>query len=74
MSLVTIQDLAEKLRVRESWIRGQLFQRKIPFFKVGRHIRFDESVVRTWISLGCPANWRDIGARPYVPGHFTAQG
>lgn len=62
MSLVTIQHLAEKLHVRESWIRSQLFKRKIPFFKLGRHVRFDEDVVNTWISLGCPTNWRNIEA------------
>ena len=41
--------LALDLSVKESWIRSMIFKNKIPFIKIGRHIRFDPLVIKLWI-------------------------
>ena len=49
--LMTIKELAEKLNVKESWIRSRVFKREIPFIKVGKHVRFDLTVIDEWLKL-----------------------
>lgn len=38
------------LNVKESWLRGAVFKKTIPFTKVGRLIRFDLEQLNDWLS------------------------
>lgn len=46
---LTIEQLCFKLKVKESWVRSQVFNKTIPFFKVGRFIRFDLNEINQWL-------------------------
>ncbi len=47
--LLTIDQLKQKLGVKESWLRSMVFKRKIPCIRIGRLIRFDENKINQWI-------------------------
>ena len=48
--LLRIPDLAAQLGVTERFIRRLVFERRIPYLKIGKFIRFDPTVVDEWIS------------------------
>lgn len=48
--LLRIEDLAAKLQVPKSWIYERTRSKQIPYLKVGKYIRFQESEIDTWIS------------------------
>lgn len=50
MKYLSVKELAEKLAVKESWLRSQVFKRNIPFIKIGALIRFDPEEVSQWIN------------------------
>jgi excisionase family DNA binding protein len=50
MQLLTINELAKILKVKPSWIRYRIFHSEIPYLKVGRHIRFDQSSIDQWLA------------------------
>jgi len=45
-----IPELAQMLGVSEDFIRSQVQQRKIPYYKVGKLIRFDPREITQWLS------------------------
>jgi excisionase family DNA binding protein len=45
-----IPELARMLRVSEDFVRAQVQQRRIPYYKVGKLIRFDPREVTSWLS------------------------
>jgi excisionase family DNA binding protein len=47
--LVDIKAVAEQLGTTHRHIRGLVDERKIPFTKVGRLIRFDPAKIEKWI-------------------------
>ena len=47
--LLTISDVAELLKLSVSTIRRLQRQRKIPFVKVGRSVRFDRSDLTAYL-------------------------
>lgn len=49
---MTTQELASYLRVKESWVRYQIFKKNIPYIKIGRLIRFDQKLVDAWVAHG----------------------
>jgi len=44
-----IPELAQKLSVKESWIRNMVFKSQIPFLKLGHFIRFCEDDINKWL-------------------------
>lgn len=46
---LTIKEVSELLQVKESWIRKQIYDRKIPFIKMSGLIRFSEDAIHKWI-------------------------
>ena len=48
--LIDIAGLAERLGVGERFVRRLVNERRIPFLKIGRHVRFDLDDVEAWIS------------------------
>ncbi len=49
--LLTIEELADHLGVTERHVRRLVAERRIPFLKVGRFVRFDPSDVTMWLDL-----------------------
>jgi len=47
--MIDIAGLAERLGVGERFVRRLVEERRIPFFKIGRHVRFDLDDVEAWI-------------------------
>lgn len=43
--LLNVPELANALKVRVSWVYGETRRGKLPMIRVGRHIRFQLSVV-----------------------------
>ena len=50
--LLDVKQVSELLAVRESTLRAWVFQRKIPFIRVGRLVRFRPSVLEKWLQTG----------------------
>ena len=48
--LLDIAALAARLGVGERFVRRLVNERRIPFLKIGRHVRFDAADVEAWIS------------------------
>jgi len=51
-NLITVNEISEWLRVPKKTIRDWVYKRKIPFKKVGNHIRFARSEIKLWINKG----------------------
>lgn len=55
-SLITINDLAESLGVSVRHVRRLVFERRIPYVKWGRLLRFDIDDINAWLAgLRVPA-------------------
>lgn len=48
-SFYTIKELCSILKVKESWLRRQIYYKKIPYFKLGRLIRFHKKEINQWL-------------------------
>ena len=46
---MSIKDVASLLRVQESTLRAWVFQRRIPFVRLGRLVRFRQSEIERWV-------------------------
>lgn len=57
--MIDIAGLAERLGVGERFVRRLVEGRRIPFFKIGRHVRFRLDDVELWI--------RESRVEPCVP-------
>jgi len=49
LSLMTVQEAAEFLKVSTSTLYGWVWQRRIPFVKVGRALRFEMDALYRFI-------------------------
>ncbi|MAT03637.1 MAG: DNA-binding protein [Acidimicrobiaceae bacterium] len=47
--LLDIAGLADRLGVGERMVRRLVSERRIPFLKIGRHVRFEADAVEAWI-------------------------
>ena len=47
--LLTLQELAERLKVKTSWLYQRTRVNSIPCIRLGRHIRFSEKAVMQWL-------------------------
>lgn len=51
--LLTVAEVAEILNVSSDYVRRRLvFERRLPYVKVGRHLRIDEQDLRAFIDDG----------------------
>jgi len=49
---LTVQEVADLLHVKPSWVYGRCRPRAkdpLPFLKIGRYVRFEESAVRQYM-------------------------
>ncbi len=57
--LLTIDELAERLGVTHRHVRRLVTERRVPFLRVGRLIRFDPAKIVEWLDdASCPAGSR----------------
>ena len=55
-TLLTIEQVAAMLAVQESWVYRQVKERRLPFLKVGKYVRFRRADVSKFIeSSAVPA-------------------
>jgi excisionase family DNA binding protein len=57
--LLKIKDVAEVLGINPHSVYRLIYQREIPFVKLGRNIRFKESQISSWINKGSHDNITD---------------
>lgn len=48
-SLLSIEQLADWLGVTDRFIRRLVAERRVPFLKIGRFIRFDPAEIEHWL-------------------------
>ena len=61
--LLTVQDAAQYLAISKSTLYGWVWQKRIPFVKVGRALRFERAELQELIQ----ANRFEPGSYPKVP-------
>lgn len=49
--MLDIPRLAERLGTTERFVRRLVCERRIPFHKVGKYVRFDQDDVDDWVAL-----------------------
>lgn len=47
--LLTVDEVAELLRVPKSWIYDRTYRNAMPHIKMGRLLRFDEDQIGNWL-------------------------
>ena len=50
--MLGVPQLAERLGTSERFVRRLIGERRIPFHKVGKYVRFDQAAVDDWIARG----------------------
>ncbi len=68
--LMTTDQLAERLGVTRRHVRRLVDERRVPFVRVGRFIRFDPAEISAWLGLGIRARDRPPG--PQAPPTLLA--
>ena len=48
-NLIGIKEMASMLNVPVSWLYSRTRTNDIPFYKVGKYVRFDESKIWQWL-------------------------
>ncbi len=49
--LLTIDQLAEQLGITVRHVRRLIAERRVPYLKVGKLVRFDPAEIATWLDL-----------------------
>ena len=47
--LLTVEELAEFLNVKRSWIYDKVYQGQLPHYKLGALLRFDAEEIKLWL-------------------------
>lgn len=49
--MLGVKQLAERLGTTERFVRRLVCERRIPFHKVGKYVRFDQDDVDQWVAV-----------------------
>jgi excisionase family DNA binding protein len=49
-SFLTVEEVAELLNVAEKTVRKYVWERSIPYYKIGGHVLFNEQKLLDWIA------------------------
>jgi excisionase family DNA binding protein len=49
MELIGIKEMAKILSINPSWLYSKTRTKEIPFYKIGKYVRFDPDEVLKWI-------------------------
>jgi excisionase family DNA binding protein len=52
MSLLTVDEAAERMRTKPRFIRRLIAERRIPYVKLGAHVRIDDRDIDAFIAAG----------------------
>jgi excisionase family DNA binding protein len=52
MALLTIPDVAERLGTSQRFVRRLISERRIPYTKLGKHVRIADADVEAFIAAG----------------------
>ncbi len=44
-----VEGLAQRLNVTEHWVRRAVREKRVPYYKVGRLLRFDAEEIERWL-------------------------
>jgi excisionase family DNA binding protein len=48
--LLDVAQAAQLLNVRPSWLREAVRGRRIPYLKLGKHVRFERAALEGWVA------------------------
>lgn len=48
-NLLTVDDVAKLLKMKTSWVRQRVHKDQIPYYKIGRLVRFKTSDIQKWL-------------------------
>lgn len=48
--LIGIEALAERLGVSERFVRRLVAERRVPYLKIGKYVRFDPAEIEQWVA------------------------
>lgn len=71
-TLLDIDELADRLGVTERFVRRLVEERRIPFLKIGKFVRFDPDDVERWINnqrVRQASDSRVLASSPQRPSH-----
>jgi excisionase family DNA binding protein len=57
-SLLSLPQAAARLQVKEGFIRRLVFERRIPYYKVGRYLRFDPGELDAFVFASRVDAWQ----------------
>jgi excisionase family DNA binding protein len=59
--LLDTKQIALKLNTKESWVRQEVFKKRIPYIKLNKRlVRFDEQAIDRWLkNLAKPQNLQE---------------
>jgi excisionase family DNA binding protein len=66
--LLTMDELAERLGVTQRHVRRLVAERRVPFLKVGRFVRFDPAQISAWLDSNRVPGQRAEQPRGPKPG------
>jgi excisionase family DNA binding protein len=69
--LLTMDELAERLGVTHRHVRRLVAERRVPFLKVGRFVRFDPAKISAWLDSNRVPGQRAEQPRAPKPGPAT---
>jgi excisionase family DNA binding protein len=61
--MLNVHELSKELEISESGIYQWVSQRRIPFVKMGRSLRFDSEEIRAWVEVK-KVKPKDISLKP----------
>lgn len=47
--ILDVYELSERLSISVSWIYAMVSMKKIPYYKIGRVVRFDRDEIERWL-------------------------
>lgn len=50
-SFLTVEEVAALLNVAEKTVRKYIYERSIPYYKIGGHVRFNQQKILDWIEM-----------------------
>jgi excisionase family DNA binding protein len=49
IELINLEQLAEKLGVKKSWVYQRTRTKQIPSYRIGKYLKFNETEVMDWV-------------------------
>jgi len=56
--LLTVEELSKRLKVKPKYIYELTSQKAIPFYKIGRFVRFDPQEIDQWLECHKVNPWK----------------